>query len=492
MTSSTIPRPSAPVSADEFSIRAILAPVVAIVFGTFMAILDTTVVNVALPTLGRVFATDLHVLQWVITGYMLAQAAVIPLAGWFSDRFGAKRIYLTALVLFTAGSALCAAAVSAPMLVAFRVLQGLGGGMLMPVGMAFLYRLAPPERRGTVMGAFGVPMLLGPALGPVLSGWFLDFADWRWIFLINVPIGALALFYGIRALPSLPAQGAVGRIDVPGLILGPLAFASLSYGIGEGTNGWGSASNVSGIVVGLVALALFVARELTASEPLIELRVFRSLEFSRAIVAQWSVFAGLFGTMFLVPLFLQQVGGYGAFETGLFTLPSALTAACFMPVGGRLFDRFGIRLPAIVGLTSIIAAMWLLSRVTADTSGWDLILPLMLQGGGMGFLMMPLGTQVLNSAPRNLITRVTSLTGALQNLVASFAIACFATLLQVRGGSRLAEQGVPSGADAGAFVQAAAFGDVFFAAAAVLCIAFGMVWTLRRPNQDAPPIPREA
>ncbi len=201
--------------APPFSLRPILVPMAAIVLGTFMVILDTTVVNVALPTFGRVFAADLGVLQWVITGYMLAQAAVIPLAGWFSDRFGAKRMYLTALVLFTVGSALCAAAITAPMLVLFRILQGLGGGMLMPIGMAVLYRLAPPDKRGAVMGAFGVPILLAPALGPVLSGWFLEFADWRWIFLINVPIGALAVLYGLRALPNLPAHGAVGRIDVP-------------------------------------------------------------------------------------------------------------------------------------------------------------------------------------------------------------------------------------------------------------------------------------
>ena len=494
MTASTMPRPSAPGGVEAFSLRAILAPVAAIVLGTFMAILDTTVVNVALPTLGRVFAADLSVLQWVITGYMLAQAAVIPLAGWFSDRFGAKRIYLTALVLFTAGSALCAAAQSAPMLVLFRVLQGLGGGMLMPVGMAVLYRLAPPDKRGMVMGAFGVPILLGPALGPVLSGWFLEFADWRWIFLINVPIGALAVAYGLRALPNLPAQGTVGRVDVPGLILGPLAFAVLSYGIGESaTEGWGGTTNLAGVGLGLVLLVAFVVRELSTSEPLLELRVFRHIGFTLAALAQWLVVVGLFGTMFLVPLFLQQVRGYGAFETGLFTLPSALAAAVTMPIGGRLFDRYGVRVPAISGLALVMLSMWLLSHLTVETSGWDLLLPLAIQGVGMGLMMMPLGTQVLNSAPRQLISRVTSLQGAMQNLVASLAIASFATLLQTRVGVRLALVGgqpssqpaSPLSSELAAAVRAEAFGDVFGAACLVLGVAFLLAWALRRPAADS-------
>ena len=482
MTTSTLPRPSVTIGAEAFSLRSILAPVAAIVLGTFMAILDTTVVNVALPTLGRVFSADLRVLQWVITGYMLAQAAIVPLAGWFSDRFGAKRMYLTALVLFTAGSVLCAAAPSAPMLVLFRVLQGLGGGMLMPVGMAFLYRLAPPDKRGAVMGAFGVPILLGPALGPVLSGWFLEFADWRWIFLINVPIGALAVFYGLRALPNLPAQGTVGRIDVPGFVLGPLAFASLSYGIGESaTGGWGGASNVFGVGLGAALLVAFIVRELTTPEPLLELRVFSRLGFTLAAVAQWSVVVGLFGTMFLLPLFLQQVRGYGAFETGLFTLPSALAAAVTMPIGGRLFDRYGVRVPAISGLATVMASMWLLSRITSETSGWDLLLPLAIQGIGMGLMMMPLGTQVLNSAPRHLISRVTSLQGAMQNLVASLAIASFATLLQARAGARMALIGSQPTPELAAAMQAEAFGDVFGAALVVLGVAFALAWALRRP-----------
>src|ERR671933_2509187 len=195
------------------SARTLLIPLVAIILGTFMVILDTTVVNVALPTLGRVFATDIAVLQWVIGAYLLAQAAVIPLSGWLSDRMGAKRVYLTSLVLFTLGSALCGLAQSGGGLVATRVLQGLGGGMLMPVGMAVLYRLTPPERRGAIFGLFGLPLMVAPAIGPLLSGYLLEYADWRLIFLINLPVGLLALLIGMRVLPTIPAGRIAGALD---------------------------------------------------------------------------------------------------------------------------------------------------------------------------------------------------------------------------------------------------------------------------------------
>jgi len=479
----------------SFSIVSILAPLAAIVLGTFMAILDSTVVNVALPTLGRVFQTDLTLLQWIITGYLLANAAVVPLAGFLSDRFGAKRMYLTALVLFTAGSVLCAFAPNADVLVLYRVLQGLGGGMLMPIGMAFLYRLAPPEKRGAVMGAFGIPILLAPALGPVLSGWLIQYADWRLIFLINLPVGLVALVAGLRALPAMPAQGVVGALDLPGVVLGPLAFAALSYGISESTTyGWGGAPTLGGIVVGVVALALFAARELTARHPLLELRVFRSRDFTLAMLTSWVGFAAMFGTLFLVPLFLQQVRGYGPFATGLITLPQAVTSAVLMPIAGRLFDRFGARPLVVVGLALVAATMWLLTGLTPDTTGTELILPLALWGAGMGCMIMPLNTHLLNAAPRDLVSRVTSLSGATQNVIGSLAIASFATLLQARTAAHLVGAGPSAQAGLGQVqgAMAAGFADVFGSALVLVALAVVLAFTLRRhpsAHSSAVPLP---
>src|SRR5947209_492863 len=293
---------------SDTNTRAILVPLIAIVMGTFMVILDNTVVNVALPTLGRVLNSDLGLLQWVIAGYMLAQAAVIPLSGWLSDRFGAKRVYLISLVLFTAGSALCGLAINGEMLVVTRVLQGLGGGMLMPIGMAVLYRLTPPDRRGSIMGLFGLPIMVAPALGPVLSGYLLQYADWRLIFLINLPVGVLALWVGARVLPAIAPGRAAGALDTLGILLGPLAFAAISFGVSQSTiAGWTAATTLGGVAIGLVALALFVWRELSTDDPVLELRVFRARDFTLGILTQWAAMAAMFGTFFLIPLFLQQV-----------------------------------------------------------------------------------------------------------------------------------------------------------------------------------------
>jgi EmrB/QacA subfamily drug resistance transporter len=477
------------------STRSVLIPLIAIILGSFMVILDNTVVNVALPTLGRVLDTDLSLLQWVISGYMLAQAAVIPLSGWLSDRFGAKRIYLASLVLFTLGSALCGLALNGEMLIATRVLQGLGGGMLMPIGMAVLYRLTPPERRGAIFGMFGLPVMVAPALGPLLSGYLLQYADWRLIFLINLPVGVLALWVGARVLPAIPAGRAAGALDTLGIVLGPLAFAAISFGVSQSTvAGWTAPTTLGGIAVGLVALVLFVWRELATADPVLELRVFRARDFTLGILTQWAAFAAMFGTFFLIPLFLQQVRGYGAFETGIFTLPTAIASAIFMQIGGRAFDRVGVRPPVLLGTTLIGMAMWLLSGLRGETSGEDLRLPLALLGAGMGSMMMALNTHLLNSAPHELVGRVTSLTSALQNVIASLAIASFATELQVRIPAHISEvaaatAGAPSPAllaDATAF----AFGDVYRTAMIVIAVGWCLVWTLRRAQPASAEVQR--
>jgi len=407
-----------------------------------MVVLDGTAVNVALPRLVRDFHSTLSTLQWTVTGYALAQAAVIPLAGWLSDRFGAKRLFLLSVILFTAGSVLCATAQDSGMLIAFRVLQGLGGGCVLPVAMAYIYRLSPPEKVGAVMGMMGIPILLAPAIGPVLGGWLVQFHSWRWIFLLNLPIGVAGVLVGLRTLPVVGRQ-AVAILDLPGTILGPLAFAALSYGVNAGATSWTAANTLIGLAVGAVALVLFIAAELRSRAPLLELRVFRSLDFSLAILAQWVGQLALFGSLFLVPLFLQQARGYGAFDTGLILLPQAIAAALFMPIGGVLFDRIGARPLVAVGLAIVAGATFLLSRVGVTTQGRDLILPLAMSGAGMGLMLMPLNTHLLNAAPRALVGRVTSLTNALQQVVNSLSIAGLATILTARTTTHIAAARAP-------------------------------------------------
>jgi len=437
MTASTLAPHAIPRDAAPFRMRAVMAPLVAIIIGIFMVILDGTAVNVALPKLVATFHTTLPTLQWIVTGYTLAQAAVIPLAGWLSDRYGAKPVFLTSIALFTVGSVLCATAQSSGMLIAFRILQGLGGGCVLPVAMAYTYRISPPEKVGAVMGMMGIPILFAPAIGPVLAGWLVQYASWRWIFLINLPIGIAGLAVGVMGLPGVPRQ-AVAALDRFGAILGPLAFAALSYGVSAGSTSWTATNTIAGLTIGAVALAAFIIVELRARNPLLELRVFGSIDFSLAIVAQWVGQIALFGSLFLVPLFLQQVRGFGAFDTGLAILPQALAAAVFMPIGGMLFDRIGARPLVLAGLGCVAAATYLLARVSVSTQATDLILPLALTGAGMGLMMMPLNTHIINAAPRALVSRVTSLTNALQQVVNGLTIAALATILTARATSHIA------------------------------------------------------
>ncbi|MBP1999944.1 EmrB/QacA subfamily drug resistance transporter [Paenibacillus shirakamiensis] len=422
----------------NFRLSSILVPLIAIIAGVFMVVLDSTAMNVALSTLVVDFHTDLPTLQWIVTGYMLAQASVIPLSGWLSDRFGVKNVFLTAVIIFTIGSILCATPSSAPWLIAFRVLQGIGGGCVVPVGMAYVYRLAPKSKVGIVMGIMGIPVLFAPAIGPVLSGWLVQYHSWRWIFLINIPIGIICILIGLRKLPN-SERSQVPGMDKLGMVLGPLAFASLTYGVSQGAESWSSNKAVLGISLGLVALIAFVIAELRSKTPLLELRILKSIDFSAGIIVQWISQFGLYGALFLLPQFLQQARGFGAFDTGLTLLPQAIAAGIIMPIAGILFDKIGVRWLVVCGLSLVSGALLQYSHVDLTTQSRDLILPLIMCGVGMGLMVMPMNTHLLNKAPSHLVNRVTSLTNSMQQVINSLAVSTLVTILTSKAATRGAE-----------------------------------------------------
>src|SRR3954471_7274078 len=288
-----------------------------VVLGAIMSILDVTVVNVAINTLAREFDTTLPTIQWVATGYTLALAPVIPLTAWAPNRFGTKRMYLMSISLFVCGSMLSGLAWSAGSLIFFRVLQGFGGGMLMPLGMTILTRAAGPQRVGRVMAVIGVPMLLGPIFGPILGGWLVDDFSWRWIFFINVPIAAGALLLALRVLPSDVPQPA-HRLDWLGLALLSPGLAALIYGLAQSgsSGGFGEAKVLVPMIAGAIALAFFVRHGLRTRDALIDLRLFNNRTFSASSVTLTLVIISVFGGMLLLPLYLQAVRGESAMDTG--------------------------------------------------------------------------------------------------------------------------------------------------------------------------------
>ena len=403
-----------------------------IVLGGIMSILDITVVSVGLQTFQKEFDATSAQVAWTMTGYTLALASVIPLTGWAADRFGTKRLYLLAIVLFALGSALCAAADSLQMLVAFRVLQGLGGGMLMPLGMTILTRAAGPERVGRVMAVLGIPMLLGPIFGPILGGWLIDVASWHWIFLINLPIGLIALVYAAIVLPKDRVEPSE-TFDWPGMLMLSPGLATFLYGVSsipEAGTVWAGKVLIPA-AIGLVLLAAFVPWALRRHNihPLIDLRLFLNRDLSIAVIAM-SLFAmAFFGASLLFPLYFQQVRGESALDSGVLLAPQGIGAMITMPIAGILADRIGPGKIVLTGIVVITVGMGMFTQLSADTSYTYIVAALFVMGLGMGATMMPIMASALATLKDHTVARGSTLMNIVQQVAASIGTALFSVLL---------------------------------------------------------------
>ena len=403
-----------------------------VVVGVVMSILDTTIVNVALRTLSRELHASLDTVQWVSTGYLLALATVIPLTGWASERFGSKSVWMWSVALFGLGSALCGLAWSAESLIFFRVLQGFGGGMIMPVGMSLLTQTAGPKRVGRVMSVIGVPMLLGPILGPVIGGVIVDNASWRWIFYVNVPIAAFALGLAWRVLNADSGRADAGRLDWQGLLLLSPGLAGVVFGLSESETkgGFGHAAVFGPIVAGLVLVTLFVRHALRAPRPLLDMRLFGERAFSAAAGTTFLLGGALFGAMIILPLYYQEARGETALTAGLLMAPQGLGAAMAMPLAGRLTDRVGGGRVASVGLVMMAIATIPFAFVGAHTSYWLLGGILVLRGLGLGSTMMPSMAAAYATLDGPQVPRATSSLNVIQRVGGSLGTAILAVLLQ--------------------------------------------------------------
>jgi EmrB/QacA subfamily drug resistance transporter len=407
-----------------------------VVLGAIMSILDITVVSVALATFQKEFDATTAEVAWTMTGYTLALAAVIPLTGWAADRFGTKRLYMLAIFLFAAGSVLCATANSLEMLVTFRVLQGLGGGMLMPLGMTIMTRAAGPERVGRVMAVLGIPMLLGPIFGPILGGWLIDVASWHWIFLINLPIGIVALVYAYFALPKdnvSPSES----FDFVGMLLLSPGLALLLYGISsipaakqEHGTVW-TAQVVTTSLIGLALIIAFVPWALRKNNihPLIELRLFANRNMTVAVITMALFAMAFFGASLLFTLYFQQVRDYSPVKSGWAIAPQGFGAMVTMPIAGMLADRIGPGKVVLTGLVLDTLGMGMLAFTGVDTPYWYFLLSFVIMGFGMGSTMMPVFSAALATLTDHNIARGSTLMNITQQVAASAGTALFSVLL---------------------------------------------------------------
>jgi EmrB/QacA subfamily drug resistance transporter len=453
-----------------------------VVLGAIMSILDITVVSVALPTFQDAFDATYATVAWTMTAYTLALATVIPLTGWAADRFGTKRLYLAALFLFTAGSVLCAMATSIEMLIAFRVVQGLGGGMLMPLGMTILTRAAGPDRIGRLMAVLGIPMLLGPITGPILGGWLIDIASWHWIFLINLPIGLLALAYSWRVLPK-DEPSETEPFDVLGMLLLSPGLALFLFGVSSIAEGGEGASFGPRVwisaTVGVLLILAFVNHALRTDKPLIDLRLFRNRRLTIATVAMFVFVIAFMGAGLLFPSYFLQVRGETTLMAGLLIAPQGLGAMVTMPIAGVLADRVPIGRTVPVALLVMASGFFVFTQVDADTSYLVLCGALFVMGLGMGGTMMPIMTSALKSLTNAEVARGSTLVNIIQQIGGSIGTAVLSVVLTNQIQSRLEGSTNPLQS------MAEAFGSTYLVAFVLILLALVPVAFLPRKKEES-------
>jgi EmrB/QacA subfamily drug resistance transporter len=492
------PAPAAPDALDRQTW--IVAGVV--LLGAIMSILDTTVINVAIDRLAIDFNASLTTIQWVVTGYTLALAAVIPLTGWAADRFGTKRIYLWSLVLFMAGSILSGLAWSAGSLIAFRVLQGIGGGMIMPAVMTIMTQKAGPQRMGRVMGVLGVPMLVAPILGPILGGWLVDDVSWRWIFFINVPIGIVAIVLAMIVLERDKPQPA-HRLDWQGMALLSPGLTALIFGLAEsnGPDGFGALKCWLPALAGVLLIAAFFWHSWRSEAPLIDIRTFTHSRAGASAVMFMLFSIAFFGSLLLVPLYYQSVRGASALQSGLLLAPQGIGAMITMPLAGRLTDRYGPTKWPAFGIPLLVIGLSPFAFVTADTSYLLLCSFSFVLGLGMGFSMMPTMTAAMQAVPPAAIARTSTAMNIIRQSGASIGTAILSVILSSQITDRLTGSS-PEGASGFEALHglsatqqaqiapplAEAFASTFVWALVLLSLAFipALAMAIRARN-DAPP-----
>ena len=404
-----------------------------VLFGSVMGAIDTSVVNVALAHIQATYGVTIQEVTWVSTSYLITVVIVMPLTAWLATVLGRKRFYMYSVALFTIASAFCGMSRTLGQLIFFRILQGLGGGALQPVAQAIMRETFPPEEQGQAMGFFGMIVLLGPAVGPTLGGWLTDNWSWPWIFFVNLPVGALALFMASQFIVDPPYMRARGWVKFDGIGIGLLAvgLASLQILLEEGErDGWfGSPFIMVLAVTAVVMLTAFVIWELRAPAPAVNLRILRDVTFAAGTMIIGVLGLALFGSLILLPLFLQNLLGYTATESGLTLMPRSLMMVLMMPVAGSLYNRLGVYIMLPFGLLVSGAAGLMMSHFTTETSHVGILIPQIIQGIGFSFMFVPLATATLSTIPRPLMQGATGLYNLIRQLGGSLGTAIVITML---------------------------------------------------------------
>ncbi len=412
---------------------------VSIAFGALMATIDTSIVNVALPSIRGQLGASLQEITWISTAYMIAMVLVMPLTGFLGSFFGQKRVYIVSLIVFTLGSILCGTARSLEMLVVWRILQGLGGGALQPTQQAILRQTFPPQEQGMAMAVFSMVIMVGPAIGPVLGGWITDEYSWPWIFYVNLPVGILGIYLTWRNVHEPADVLAMNReravvmrknLDIAGIVLMAITVGAMMYVLEEGASeDWfDSTKIIVATYISGVALVAFIIRELTAAAPVIDLRMFRDATFASGTFVAGVVFAVLMGSMLLLPVFTQELMHYDATESGIILLPRTIAMMIASPIVGRLYNKISPAWLVAFGMVMTALGSWMQADISLFTSTSDLFWPLAITGLGFAFLFVPLTTAALSNVPRHELAAAAGVNSFIRQIGGSIGLSISATL----------------------------------------------------------------
>ena len=407
-----------------------------VMIGTFMAVLDATIVNVALTKMMAAFGVSVDKIEWVLTAYLLIFAVVLPSSGWIADHLGYKRSYFLGLLLFTIGSLLCSLSTNENMLIVFRVLQGAGAGFIMPVGMAIITREFPPEKRGMALGFWGIASASSVSLGPMFGGYLIDTFSWHAIFDINVPIGIVAMAATFIILREYKTEH-TRSFDFLGFISMTLFLVFLLLALSDGnaawnTGGWTSYFILSCFAISFVSFVIFIATELNVKHPIVDLRILKNRNFAIANIMLFIFGLAFFGNSFLLPLYLQGSLGYTALQAGLVFFPVGIIQAIMSPVAGKLSDKVNPKIPVLAGIALTFISMYLYKDLSLTSEYNAIIIPLVIRGFGMGFMFIPLSTIAINDIPKEKMAQATGLFNTIRQVGGSFGVAILGTLLTRR------------------------------------------------------------